>query len=66
MEETYSNDIINAIESVPEFREIAKTISEIIKDQKIFPNYSKDFYENIKSLLLISPEEMIKYKNNYK
>lgn len=63
MEETYSNDIINAIESVPEFREIAKTISEIIKDQKIFPNYSKDFYENIKSLLLISPEEMIKHKN---
>ena len=63
IEETYSNDIINAIESVPEFREIAKTISEIIKDQKIFPNYSKDFYENIKSLLLISPEEMIKHKN---
>ena len=59
IENLYSNDIINSLRNDKESEDMIKIISEIIKGILKDKEYSNDIYENIKHLILISPEEML-------
>lgn len=66
IENSYSDDIINSLRNDKKSEDMVKIISEIIKDILKDKEYSNDIYENIKHLILISPEEMVMHNEALK
>lgn len=66
IENLYSNDILNSLRNDKESEDMIKIISEIIKGILKDKEYSNDIYENIKHLILISPEEMVMHNEALK